>query len=261
MTDSEIKVPWSGGVDVGVSTRYRKRGEYLIFFIHGLGCDKNSFRTVWDYDAFPDYSLLAIDLPGFGDSERPESFSYSLKDHAAICELVLRRFTPDRVHIVAHSMGGAVGLLLPEERLATAASFINIEGNLIREDCAYISRRASQMSFEEFNEKWYPDMRKMLADDPRVSFEKADPRAFYYSAISLVSWSDGGELLKRYEMLSGPKVYIYGEENRKMKILEDLKGMDALMINGCGHFPMYDNPSEFLEKVEGFLESEIGNRR
>ena len=52
----------------------------LIFCIHGLGSDKNTFKNILDYPEFKKYNLLIPDLIGFGESVNPEKFSYDLEE-------------------------------------------------------------------------------------------------------------------------------------------------------------------------------------
>jgi pimeloyl-ACP methyl ester carboxylesterase len=116
MTESKINITVTG-ISCRIAIRYRSASPNLIYFLHGLGCSKDSFENVWKQPDFKDFSLLAMDLAGFGHSDRPIDFSYSMEDHAKVCETVLRTFSEPRVHIVAHSMGGAVGLLLADDIL------------------------------------------------------------------------------------------------------------------------------------------------
>jgi len=124
-----------------------------VLFIHGLGCTKESFDTAWDYGLEEQVALVAVDLPGFGESSRPADFSYALEDHAAVVAEVLAALPAERLHVVAHSMGGAVALLLLRSRQAERiVSFINVEGNLIGEDCGLLSRPAAELGFERFEQ-------------------------------------------------------------------------------------------------------------
>ena len=134
--------------DFELSLKLREYSREFIIFIHGLGCTKESFDDLWNFTAlFKDLSLLTFDLVGFGNSSRPKDFSYTMEDQAEICKVLLDTFKPDKVHLVAHSMGGAIGLILAENIRDKAASFINIEGNLISEDCGPLSRKATSASF------------------------------------------------------------------------------------------------------------------
>ncbi|MBW2606528.1 MAG: alpha/beta hydrolase [Deltaproteobacteria bacterium] len=144
------------GITCEIASLLRECGEELIFLLHGLGCSKESFRDIWIRDEFKNYSILAIDLPGFGESSKPDDFSYKMDDHALVCAEVLKEFSSKQLHIVAHSMGGAIGLLLPPAVLNRTLSFANLEGNLIREDCGILSRKTIDHPFHEFEKDVLP---------------------------------------------------------------------------------------------------------
>lgn len=37
-------------------------------------------------------------------------FSYKMEDQASVCAEVVKKISSEKVHIIAHSMGGAIGL-------------------------------------------------------------------------------------------------------------------------------------------------------
>ena len=116
-----------GGSHYEVSTAFRKRGGELLLLLHGLGCSKESFRDIWFRDELIDYSIMSLDFLGFGDSSKPDKFSYRMEDQASVCAEVMKEISSKKVHIVAHSMGGAIGLLLPSALLNSALTFANLE--------------------------------------------------------------------------------------------------------------------------------------
>ena len=134
------------GQSIEIVAGARDAGEDLLFFVHGLGCSKDSFHHFWNRSDFDDYSVLAPDLVGFGDSTKSESFSYTMEAQARICAEILTKFSDKNLHIIAHSMGGAVALLLPDEILNGAKTFVNVEGNLIGADCGIASRKIISVS-------------------------------------------------------------------------------------------------------------------
>ena len=230
-----------------IAFRFRQRSPDLIIFLHGLGCSMHSFDMAFESAHLEDFSLLSMDFPGFGASSKPERFPYTLQSHAKTIENLLAIYPSHRHHIVAHSMGAAIALLLPEKRLKQITTFTNIEGNLIEEDCGLISRHSSDVSFETFvkhhfkrtkNPLWNTELRKFSLDD-------ASPMAFYKSAKSLVSWSESGKLLKIFTALKCRKTYVYGEKNKRAPVLAALEGVEKIPVPGCGHFVMNDNPEHF----------------
>jgi pimeloyl-ACP methyl ester carboxylesterase len=232
-----------------LAVRHRETDDELILFLHGLGCTKESFDEAFAAAQLRNSHLLALDFVGYGDSSKPRVFSYTMEDQAHIIHLMLTRIDARKIHIVAHSMGGAIGLLLAENIPGEIASFINIEGNLIAEDCGLVSRKTASMSFEEFSDRVFDKLRAKGPRPWREQSVKSDSLAFYRSSVSLVEWSDGEKLLEIFEKLNTPKVYVYGDRNADMKIISRLEETRKISISNSGHFLMNDNPAEFYALV------------
>lgn len=243
------------GNEFEISTLYRDSGNELIFFIHGLGCAKESFENAWQFSELNDFSLLSLDLVGFGDSSRIRDFSYTMEAQAEICNLLIDEIKPEKIHIVAHSMGGAVGLFMAEKISDKLVSFMNVEGNLIDEDCGLLSRKTINVSYEKFRDKLFPQIKFFAkkANDVGSQLwyewsEKADELGFYKSSVSLVEWTDSGELLNKFNELNCKKVYFHGEKSAVKKLLLKLQSFEDLKIipiSNSGHFVMNDNSGEF----------------
>lgn len=79
----------------------------LLLLIHG-------FPTAsWDWEAlWPElsrrYGLLAPDLIGFGFSDKPFTYDYSILDQADLCEGLLRAQGVAEYHVLAHDYGDTV---------------------------------------------------------------------------------------------------------------------------------------------------------
>ena len=85
--------------------------------IHGLGATKGSFLPT--VAALSDrFRVIAVDLPGFGDSDKPIGASYDAGFFARAVIALLDALELDRVHLIGNSLGGRValevGLLHPD---------------------------------------------------------------------------------------------------------------------------------------------------
>lgn len=241
------------GCKISFTFRYNPAFNELVLCLHGLGCSSGSFRNLFDKDYFPDKSLLLIDLPGFGESSKPETFSYSMEDIAGAVEKLISTLPPLKIHIVAHSMGGAVALLFSDKFYERVISFANIEGNLISEDCGILSRGIVSVPYNEFKQNKFIQLQKEFAGHPQLQFDMTTPLAVYNSAASLVKWSDSGKLLEKFILLKCKKGYFYGEENRGMPVITRLDSIPVVMISSSGHAMMTGNPDEFYSKLKLFV--------
>lgn len=225
----------------------------MILFIHGLACSLNSFRNVFDADYFPGKSILTVDLLGFGKSDKPEDFTYTMEDQAKVIEGLIALLPQKKLHIAAHSMGGAIALLLNPELLSSLASFVNIEGNLVAEDCGIMSRGITDVTYERYRDSMYSKHVYAFRGHHQLRFEESTPLAIYKSACSLVKWSDSGLLLEKFKNITCKKCYFYGEENLGMPVLEKLDFVPQIMISKSGHGLTTENPEEFYSKLVQFF--------
>ncbi len=83
--------------------------DFLIFWAHGWGHNKKAFSQVAESLQGVADSIL-IDLPGFGDSPKPESV-WGVDEYASsICSFVDERSKGKKAIWVGHSFGGSVGV-------------------------------------------------------------------------------------------------------------------------------------------------------
>jgi pimeloyl-ACP methyl ester carboxylesterase len=99
-----------------ISTLSAGEGDPVIC-LHGLGATKASFLPTVAALA-DDHRMIAMDLPGFGDSEKPLAAAYDAPYFARAVEALLDALEIERAHLIGNSMGGRVaiemGLLRPE---------------------------------------------------------------------------------------------------------------------------------------------------
>jgi pimeloyl-ACP methyl ester carboxylesterase len=248
-------------IDLAISYELRRGSGDSLVFIHGLGACKNCFKDVWDFLGYQKYTILTYDLPGFGGSDKPRDFSYSIEDLSILSSLLIEKLNLKKVHLIGHSMGGAVGLLLCQEIKPIIRSFICLEGNLISEDCMG-SRMAISYSLEDFQREGFNRLKSDISmgrNEPSAKddsldlylncLSKSDPYAFYRSSESLVKWSDSGKLLELFISLDKPKYYVFGDKNKNSPTVKLLSSIARVAISDSGHAMMNDNPKEFYEKL------------
>ncbi|NBW32175.1 MAG: alpha/beta hydrolase [bacterium] len=95
-----------------------------LLLIHGFGGSTYGYRDVMEPLAARGWHVIAIDLPGFGLSEKSWGRDYSHKAQATFALAVLDQLNVDRAVLLGHSMGGNViswMLALAPERVAALA--------------------------------------------------------------------------------------------------------------------------------------------
>lgn len=94
-------------VDVG-------QGPQTLILVHGLA----SNLGFWRYD-IPElaqhYRVIAVDLPGYGRSQKSGDYSYSLSFQAATLQRLIEQLGLHDVTLVGQSMGGQIAMVLALE--------------------------------------------------------------------------------------------------------------------------------------------------
>ncbi|HKZ50580.1 MAG TPA: alpha/beta fold hydrolase, partial [Dehalococcoidia bacterium] len=116
----------------GVEIHYVQEGQgHPVILLHGLGGSIYNFRSTIPAMA-QSFRVVALDLPGFGLSERPRDRGYCFSDLACLVRDLLDHLGIERAHVVGHSMGGMVAARLaarfPErvDKLVLVASPIHL---------------------------------------------------------------------------------------------------------------------------------------
>ena len=108
-----------------------------LLLIHGFPTASWDWEALWPGLA-KRYRLLTLDMLGFGFSDKPTDYNYSILDQADICEALLRERGVVSYHVLAHDYGDTVAQELlarssePGQR-AKLASVCFLNGGLFPE--------------------------------------------------------------------------------------------------------------------------------
>src|SRR5512133_1685535 len=104
-----------------------------IVVLHGLGCASSfEYPAVLADPALRGRRALLIDLLGAGYSDKPRDFGYSVEEHAAYLNEMLRGLGLTEFVLFGHSLGGAVAICLAGLMPECIRCLILTESNLDR---------------------------------------------------------------------------------------------------------------------------------
>jgi len=99
----------------------------VLLLIHGLGQNAHTDWSEPVQSLAREYQLVVVDLPGFGASP-PPSGAYSFTTLGQqLAQLVTRLAPGRRVHVVGHSLGGAVALHLAHRHAALVDRLVLVD--------------------------------------------------------------------------------------------------------------------------------------
>jgi pimeloyl-ACP methyl ester carboxylesterase len=81
-------------------------GDTLVL-LHGFPTSSWDWHKIW-HSLIVNYQLITLDYIGFGFSDKPRKYSYSIFDYASLVEQLLRSLNIGRYHLLAHDIGDTV---------------------------------------------------------------------------------------------------------------------------------------------------------
>lgn len=236
-----------------------------LVFIHGNSHAKNSFQAQLDNPKLQNYRLIAIDLPGHGDSD--QASEYSLPLYADVVKQLIMVLDIDKVVLVGHSLGGHVALHTLNHLQADGLFIYGtpmlkspIDFSIFLPNEKAVALQKEENSAEEIEnlltEFNYEGSARELA---RQNFLKTDSKVRTGILGSVVNgnYSDENVLLGQY---SGKlKVLVSLQENLVNntyieEVLFGLENSEVILTISAGHIPHVQKEDEFNSILLNFAE-------
>lgn len=219
-------------------------------YLHGLGATSPAYFAAVAVHPLPaGRRSLLVDLLGHGHSDRPEDFPYTLEAHADALASALHQAGAEGTEVIAHSMGGAVAVVLAVRHPALVSRLVLVDANLdaVRPDRSTAgSGGIASYTEEEFLAEGWARIADRVGPHWWSTMRLTGRTALYRSAVHLAAGTTPGirELLSALEI---PRTYLVPEADGPLPGADELKaaGVTVVPIADCGHNIMLDNPDGF----------------
>jgi len=242
---------------------YRQGQKETIVLLHGLGGSKENYYEACKSDSLAEHTLVFFDNPGTGNSTYYEDFPLNVDDLTAISSLFIEQLNISNFVLCGTSMGGLTTLLyLKKSGLSKVKAYVNIEGNLLSEDCMF-SSKVLRHDFDTFNSEIFPKTILNMKATGNTGYHiiannlqlNTNVKSYYNYCFQTVEYSATGDLLKQFISMSIPRIFIYGSENSALSYIPELssRGVTVKEISNSNHFIFYDNPKELYDVMANFI--------
>lgn len=247
-----------------------------ILLVHGLGGSTFTWRYTAPFLLDNGYRVIAVDLPGFGLSDRQAGFDHSAVSRAELVWLLLDQVDADyQWDLVGHSMGGAT----------VAAMALQDQGRVKSVTFAAGALAYFEPNLLSFFYQYPPLSRWVRVLGPRFFFNKERIEDLLYSAYGrqptefevegylqplMLENTDAVmadlfltapvPLLEHVGDLNVPVLCLWGEEDawvpleRGEELQTLIAGSELVVLPGEGHCPMETAPDHFNQGLLEFLE-------
>ncbi|HEX7063489.1 MAG TPA: alpha/beta hydrolase [Bacillales bacterium] len=243
-----------------------------LVLIHGYLSSTFSFRQLIPL-LTQTYSVTALDLPGFGKSENPKAFTYSIGNYGKLILSFMEKMQIDKAVLVGHSMGGQValqaakqapgrvnglillassGYLKPFNRWLVSASYLPFFTWIVR-------REFEKRSAEEV-------LREVVYDSSAIDtamiegyVQPMGAEGFYRSLLGLLRKHGGDLTTEELKTIHTPALLLWGREDRIVplnigeRLVLDLPAASLNVYEHTGHLLPEEKPQEIFRDIQAFL--------
>lgn len=252
-------------------------GRSPLLFLHGWFTSHWVFREVVPPLCAAGHDVIAIDLPGFGESDRPPpgSYRYDAVAFADTVVSVLDALGVDRAHVCGHSMGGAVAITMAARRPERVDRLILVDAlafpfRLPPEAHVVLAPVAGPWLFRAFltrrmvryflRRDLFKDPSKVTEDWVDYLWERANRPGSIDAALAALRFCvHPSSVVQGARAVRSPVLIVWGEDDRLFpatfarRLAGEMTGSEVRIIPACGHEPPLERPDEFLRAVMPFL--------
>jgi len=243
----------------GLFTNYQQTGKgKLVLMLHGWGDDLRTFQILQNNLSI-DFEVVAIDLPGFGESQAPTQ-NWDLHDYAQfVAHFLDKKHLSHPYAIIGHSNGGALAIvgistniLKAQKLILLAASGIRDTKKTKRVTIKIIAKTGKMVTF------WLPPKTRsrlqkalygVVGSDMMVTPELKET---FKKTVRQDTQHDAAQL-------DLPVLLIYGTSDKATPVsygdryISLMKNASLIKIEGKGHFIHQEASGEVLKEIKDFM--------
>jgi len=236
-------------------------GKDALIFVHGWTCNLNFWKA--NIPAFVKQSrVIAIDLPGHGESDKPQT-TYSMDLFARAIDAVLQDAQVDRVVLIGHSMGTPVVRQFYRKYPQKTQALVLVDGALR----PIFDQEAWQKFIEPLRGPNYKEAANQMLNMMLPAVKDAKVREEIRTAMlaapqhvmagAMEGMADP-EIWKTQDKINVPVLDIHAKSpflppDYEQFVHDLIPNLDYQMWEGVSHFLMMDDPQKFNDTVLAFL--------
>ena len=269
----------------GARVHYQEFGDASkppIILIHGFTASVYVWKTTAPMLADAGFHVIAVDLLGFGYSEKPSWFDYSIQAQARMISRFMNRVGIGRATVVGNSYGGAVALNLTLDYPERVEKLVLVDAVCNDEPKNHpILKLAKIRGIGEIITPFLIDSKTFLRNRMSGTLAKANHHLITGERIDSIrrpliaadghrsvlatsrNWN-AKHLERDAHLINQPTLIIWGDQDKVIpirhghKLHEEILNSRFVILKDCGHVPPEEKTEIFTELVSEFCRDKKG---
>lgn len=257
---------------------YKESGDKpVLVLLHGFLSSSFSYRRLIPY-LKEKYTVLSVDLPPFGKTEKSTRFTYSYTNIASIVIELTRLLNFSKVNLVGHSMGGQICLYIAKQRPKLVDKIILLCSS------GYLKRMSKSLIYSSYLPYFHYIVKRKLAKqgvihnlrnvvhnhaliDQEMIEGYTEPfldNRIFMALTRMIRHREGDLPPEELVTIRNPALLIWGEKDRVVPIStgkrlhKDLPNSKFVSFENTGHLVPEERPEEVFHYINQFIHSHGG---
>lgn len=244
------------------------KGDKTLIFIHGWGCDLNTWKYQFEY--FKDqYHIILIDLPGYGQSDKAEK-EYTIDFFAQAVLEIISDLQVRKPVMISHSMGLPIAIEVMKQLNTDKAMLCNIDGVYFDFPTDSIENQQYKKELTEFANMFKGEDYKQNVEQFCNGFitetTPEDVRNYILSTMTETPQKIGYQSMKslidqKYwdkEIVNNHTIGIYAKTadlppDNEYILRKQFPNLTYIEMESVNHFIMMEKPKEVNEILQEFI--------
>ena len=269
----------------GAKVHYQEFGDPAkptLVLIHGFPASTYVWNTTAPKLAKYGFHVIAVDLLGFGYSEKPKWFDYSIQSQARQISRLMNRLGIGRATVVGSSYGGAVAAILALDYPERVEKLVLVDA-VCNDDLKNhpVLRLGAMRGIGELITPFLVDSKAYLRFRMHGTLAKANHHLITADRIASVhrplkaadahhsvlatsrNWH-ANRIEQDAYLINQPTLIIWGEQDKVIPIRNGYKLHELILnsrfvvLKNCGHVPQEEKSELFAELVTEFCRDQKG---
>ncbi|MDF0729034.1 alpha/beta hydrolase [Cytobacillus sp. S13-E01] len=244
-----------------------------FILIHGFLSSTFSYRRLIPLLS-EDHSVLALDLPPFGQSEKSTTFTYSYKNMASIVEELIIRLKLSNVILVGHSMGGQIALNVARKRPDLVEKIVLLSSS------GYMKRSSTTLIYSSYIPFFHRYVKRYLGkqgvernllnvvhDHSLIDeamrngyLQPFNDDKIFMALTRMIRHREGDLESEELQKIKTPSLLLWGQEDKVVpvtigkRLQQDLPISTFISFDKTGHLVPEEKPLHVYENILHFID-------